>query len=90
VDAAINAIRKAVSAVEPVQLEEYHVKAITGGTDAVVEVMVRLRRGDRVVTAMGARGDIVMASVEAVLSGMNALLVDYEKLMEGGRVEDER
>jgi len=79
VDAAIKAIRKAVSAVEPIQLEEYHVKAITGGTDAVVEVVVRLRKGNRIATAMGARGDIVMASVEAMLSGMNVLMTDYEK-----------
>jgi D-citramalate synthase len=85
VDAAINAIRKAVSAVEPIQLEEYHVKAITGGTDAVVEVLVRLRKGAKVVTAMGARGDIVMASVEAVLNGMNTLLVDYERIRGGSR-----
>ncbi len=74
VDAAMNAIRKAVSAVEPIRLEEYHVDAITGGTDAVVEVSVRLRKGDRVATARGAHGDIVMASVEAMLNGMNVLI----------------
>jgi len=79
VDAAMNAIRKAVSAVEPIRLEEYHVKAITGGTDAVVEVIVRLRKGDRTATAMGAHGDIVMASVEAMLSGMNVLLANRKR-----------
>jgi len=77
VDAAMQAIRKAVSAVEPIRLEEYHVNAITGGTDALVEVIVRLRKGDRVVTAMGAHGDIVMASVEAMLSGMNVLMSNH-------------
>ena len=77
VDAAMHAIRKAVSGVEPIRLEEYHVNAITGGTDALVEVVVRLRRGDRVVTAMGAHGDIVMASVEAMLSGMNVLMSNH-------------
>ena len=79
VDAAMHAIRKAVSAVEPIRLEEYHVKAITGGTDALVEVVVRLRRGDRVVTAMGAHGDIVMASVEAMLNGMNVLMSNHSR-----------
>lgn len=79
VDAAVNAIRKAVSAVEPIRLEEYHVNAITGGTDAVVEVIVRLRKGDRTATALGAHGDIVMASVEAMLSGMNVLLTNQRK-----------
>ena len=77
VDAAMQAIRKAVSAVEPIRLEEYHVKAITGGTDALVEVVVKLRRRDKVVTAMGAHGDIVMASVEAMLNGMNVLMSNH-------------
>jgi len=79
VDAAMNAIRKAVLAVEPIRLEEYHVNAITGGTDALVEVMVRLRKGDRVATAMGTHGDIVMASVEAMLSGMNVLMSNHNR-----------
>ncbi|MEM1550344.1 MAG: 2-isopropylmalate synthase [Candidatus Bathyarchaeia archaeon] len=74
VDAAMNAIKKAVSAIEPIHLEEYNVKAITGGTDAVVEVMVKISKGDRVVTAMDANEDIVMASVNAMISGINALL----------------
>ena len=74
VDAAINAVKNAVSEVEPVVLEHYSVKAITGGTDAMVEVFVRVRKGDKIVTAMGVREDIVMASVEAMLAGMNALL----------------
>ena len=75
VDAAINAVRKAVSAVEPIRLEEYHVNAITGGTDALVEVIVRLSKGDKTITAMGAHEDIVMASVEAMLNGMNLLMM---------------
>jgi D-citramalate synthase len=78
VDAAINAIRKAVSAVTEMQLDEYSVKAITGGTDAVVEVIVRLRKGNRIVTATGARGDIVMASVDAVLSAANLLMISTD------------
>jgi D-citramalate synthase len=78
VDAAMNAVRRAVSAIEPIKLEDYRVKAITGGTDAVVEVTVRLRRGDRVATATGVREDIVMASVEAMLSSVNVLIAEYE------------
>ncbi len=73
VDAAINAVKNAVQEVEPIVLEQYNVKAITGGTDAMVEVVVRMRKGNRAVTAMGVREDIVKASMEAVLSGMNVL-----------------
>ena len=77
VDAAINAVKNAIAEVEPITLEQYNVKAITGGTDAIVEVVVRMRKGDRAVTAMGVREDIVKASMEAVLSAMNVLTTDY-------------
>jgi len=72
----MNAVKKAVLAVEPIQLEKYYVKAITGGT----EVAVRLRKGDRTATAIGVNEDIVIASIEAMLSGMNVLMTDYNKL----------
>ena len=77
VDAAINAVKKAIAEVEPINLEQYAVKAITGGTDAMVEVMVRMRKGDRAATAMGVREDIVMASMDAVIGCMNVLTTDY-------------
>ncbi|MDF0590692.1 (R)-citramalate synthase [Candidatus Methanocrinis natronophilus] len=74
VDAAINAIRRAISGVRDVRLEEYHVDAITGGTSALVEVWVTMAMGDRSITARGAGADIIMASVEAVLEGINRLM----------------
>jgi D-citramalate synthase len=77
VDAAINAVKKAIQEVEPILLEQYNVKAITGGTDAMVEVMVRMRKGNRTATAMGVREDIVMASMDAVIGCMNVLTTNY-------------
>ncbi|TFH21597.1 2-isopropylmalate synthase [Candidatus Bathyarchaeota archaeon] len=77
VDATINAVKEAIAETEPITLEQYNVKAITGGTDAMVEVVVHMRKGDRKVTATGVREDIVKASMEAVLSGMNVLTTDY-------------
>ena len=77
VDAAINAVKDAIAETEPITLEQYNVKAITGGTDAMVEVLVRMRKGNRKVTSTGIREDIVKASMEAVLSGMNVLTTDY-------------
>jgi D-citramalate synthase len=74
VDAAINAIRRAISGVADVRLEEYHVDAITGGTNAIVEVWVTMAMADRKITARGADADIIMASVEAVLEGVNRLM----------------
>ena len=77
VDAAISAIKKAVGIVEPIQLENYSVKAITGGTNAVTEVAVSLSKGDKKSTSVGVNEDIVIASVEAMLSGMNVLMSNY-------------
>ncbi|MEM3737451.1 MAG: 2-isopropylmalate synthase [Candidatus Bathyarchaeia archaeon] len=77
VDAAINAIKKVGAAVAEIELDDYYVKSITGGTDAAVEVALRLRKRDRTATAIGTRSDIVMASVEAFVSGMNFLMANY-------------
>jgi D-citramalate synthase len=74
VDAAINAIKKALTGFGDIKLVSYRVDAITGGTDALVDVVVQLKSGDKIVTARGARTDIIMASVEAVLEGLNMLI----------------
>jgi D-citramalate synthase len=73
VDAAINAIMK-VAGGKKIKLEEYHVDAITGGTDATVSVQVRMKSGDRVISASGVDTDIIMASVQAIVNGINYLL----------------
>lgn len=74
VDAAVNAVKRALCGVADVRLEEYHVDAITGGTSALVEVWVTMALADRKITARGAGADIIMASVEAVLEGINRLM----------------
>jgi D-citramalate synthase len=74
VDAAMEALRKSVAAVGDISLEDYHVDAIHGGTDALVDVTVRLSKDGKIITSRGARTDIIMASVEAVIAGMNRLL----------------
>jgi D-citramalate synthase len=74
VDAAIGAVKRAMEGVEDIELVEYHVDAITGGTNAVVEVIVKLAKGDKVITSKGVREDIILASVEAVVEGINRLI----------------
>jgi D-citramalate synthase len=71
VDATLNAVIKAIQPEQRVQLDIYHVEAITGGTDAVVNVEVQLRQGDKIVTSRGINEDIVIASVDAYLKGLN-------------------
>lgn len=79
VDAAIVAIKKSISDFAEIELEEYHVDAITGGTDALIDVIVKLRHEDRVISARSTQPDIIMASVEAYLSGVNRLLADKKE-----------
>jgi D-citramalate synthase len=79
VDAAMNAIRKVVEGVSDIRLLEYHVDSISGGTDAVVDVTVKLTDGKRIVTARGISGDIIMASVQAMLNGVNRFLWDKKQ-----------
>lgn len=75
VDAAINALKKALLGreINDLRLEEYHVDAITGGTDALVNVVVKISRGDKTITASGVNEDIVIASLYALLNGVNRL-----------------
>ncbi len=79
IDSAINAIRNVVNGFANITLEKFSMKAITGGTDAVADVTVAVRRGEKMVTANSVNGDTVMASVEAILKGMNRLLVESNK-----------
>ncbi|MCW4012226.1 MAG: 2-isopropylmalate synthase, partial [Candidatus Bathyarchaeota archaeon] len=74
IDSAINAIRDVVGGFADISLEKFMMKAITGGTDAVADVTVGVRQGDKTITASSVHGDTVMASVEAILKGMNRLL----------------
>lgn len=75
VDAAINAI-KSLEIFKDVDLIEYHVDAITGGTDAFIDVIIKLQKENRVVSARGTDADIINASVKAYISGVNRLLRD--------------
>ena len=70
VDACINALNKAIND-KSVHLDMYHVEAITGGTDAQVNVEVNLRQSDHVISSRGTNEDIVLASVDAYLKGVN-------------------
>jgi len=78
VDAAFKAIEQIVDS--GVTLLLYSVNNITSGTDAQGEVTVRLSKGDRIVNGQGADTDIVIASANAYLNGLNKLQAKAEKL----------
>jgi len=76
VDAAINAIQSVLGDITDIELQEYNIEAITGGTNALAEVFVIMgdKEGNRT-TGRSATEDIVMASVEAVLDAINKILI---------------
>lgn len=69
VDAIFKAIRTLVPSDANLQL--YQVHAVTGGTDALAEVTVRLAAGDRTVTGRGADVDTLVASAKAYVHALN-------------------
>jgi 2-isopropylmalate synthase len=76
VDAAMKAIQKITNQLANVRLTEYRLEALTGGSDAVAEVIIKVEdKEGNIVSARGAREDIVMASVEAMINGLNKLLL---------------
>jgi isopropylmalate/citramalate/homocitrate synthase-like protein len=74
IDSATNAIKNVVDGFADIRLERFSMKAIAGGTDALADVTVRLSRDKKDVISNGVSGDTVMASVIAILRGMNRLL----------------
>ena len=74
VDAIYSAIKK-LTKTSP-QLVDYSIQAITGGTDALGEVTVRITDGSRIFIGHGGDIDILVASAKAFLASINRLLYD--------------
>lgn len=76
VDAAMRAIQRLTMDLVNVKLKEYRLEALTGGSDAFAEVVIRVegKDGDEV-SARAANEDIVKASVDAMILGINRLLM---------------
>lgn len=82
VDAVLKAIQKLTSSLAKIRLNEYRLEAITGGSNAVAEVIIKVEDEDgHIVSARAAREDIVMASVEAMINGINKCLIKHRKLV---------
>ena len=75
VDAALKTLESMLGERFKVRIKDFRIDAISGGSDALAEVMIGVEdeRG-RVITASAAREDIVMASVEAFVVAINHLL----------------
>lgn len=76
IDAALNAISSLIKQDIDVNLEEYNLEAITGGTDALADVFVITSdsEGNKSI-GRSTNLDVVMASILAVLDSINKLLL---------------
>ena len=77
VDAVYKTIDKIVNV--PHTLIDYIVKSVTGGTDALGEVMVKIGDEKNVYTGRGASLDIVEASAKAYIQAINKLVYYHSK-----------
>lgn len=71
INAAFNAIDKVFK--KKVNLEEYLVQAMTGGSDDVGKVHIQIGYNDHVYYGFGADTDIIVASVKAYIDALNKI-----------------
>lgn len=87
VDAVYKTIDKMVDA--KYRLVDFLVKSVTGGTDALGEVTVKIEaKNGEVYTGRGASLDIVEASAKAYLNAVNKLVHYEDKRGDGGKLKD--
>ncbi len=64
-------------------LEDYSLKAVTGGKDALGEVIVRVSKNGNAFVGRGVSTDIIEASVRAYLNAINKALSELgEEIIE--------
>lgn len=74
-DGPVDAVYRSIASITETKsnLLKFEVKGITGGTDALGEVMVTLEENDYMVRGQGADTDIIVASAKAYINALNKL-----------------
>ena len=76
VDAVLRAIQQVTDKFTRVTLREYRLEAITGGTNAEAEVLIKVEDDlGNICSASSTGQDIVMASVDAMINGINEIML---------------
>ena len=85
---AVDAVYRTIDKMVPVEhhLIEYVVSGVTGGTDALAEVTVRIGRGTQTFTGRNASLDVIHASARAYLQALNKLLYYSERRSASSRI----
>ena len=76
VDASLNAIQKITDKISEIRIKDYNLASISGGSSALCEVTVKVEdaMGNNV-SSKSIGEDIVITSVQAVIDGMNRLML---------------
>lgn len=76
VDASLNAIQKITGKISEIRIKDYSLAAISGGSTALCEVTISVEdaQGNRV-SAKSVGEDIVTTSVQAVIDGINHIML---------------
>lgn len=76
VDAALKAIQRVSGEMANIKIREYRLDSISGGSDALAEVTVKVEdKNGNVFSARKAGEDIVVASVQAMMDAINKVLL---------------
>ena len=76
VDASLNAIQKITDKISEIRIKDYNLASISGGSSALCEVTVKVEDAmGNSVSSKSIGEDIVITSVQAVIDGMNRLML---------------
>ncbi len=76
VDAALNAIQKITGKISEIKIKDYGLASISGGSTALCEVTIRVEDAQgNSVSAKSVGEDIVTTSVQAVIDGLNRIML---------------
>jgi len=76
VDASLNAMQKITGKISEIRIKDYSLASISGGSTALCEVTVKLEDAmQNMVSSKSIGEDIVITSVQAVIDGMNRIML---------------
>jgi 2-isopropylmalate synthase len=76
VDAALKAIQRITDKIASIRLSEFRLEAISGGSDALAEVSIKVEDNKgRIASARATGEDIVVTSVQAMINGINKVMM---------------
>ncbi len=79
VDAAMSAVSSIMGGERDIEITDFHIDAISGGSDAVANVYVGVSDGKTEANASASSEDITIASVEATVDAVNHLMRKEER-----------